>query len=87
MLWSEVPATQAALATPPKDQIFMKLDTEGRIKGLWVIPKGESGKEKPGDLNWVHSMAVAPDGAIYFGDVQGRRAQKFVPVGARNAGP
>ena len=29
----------------------------------------------------VHSMAIAPDGAIYFGDVQGRRAQKFVPIG------
>src|SRR5437773_4587037 len=42
MLWSQVPANQAMLATPPKDQVFMKLDTEGRIKGLWVIPKGEN---------------------------------------------
>jgi hypothetical protein len=82
MLWSEVPATQAGLATPPKDQILMKLDTEGHIQQLWVIPKGENGKEKPGDLNWVHSMAVAADGTIYFGDVQGKRAQKFIPVGS-----
>src|SRR5204863_7833080 len=81
MLWSEIPSTQTALATPPKDQILMKLDTEGRIKQLTEIPKGENGKEKSGDLNWVHSMAVAADGAIYFGDVQGKRAQKFVPVG------
>jgi hypothetical protein len=44
---------------------------------------GESGKEKPGDLNWVHSMAIAADGTFYFGDVQGKRAQKFVPVGAK----
>jgi hypothetical protein len=83
MLWSEIPTTQTALATPPKDQLFMKLDTEGRLKGLWVVPKGENGKEKPGDLNWVHGMAVAADGSIYFADVQGHRAQKFVPVGAR----
>ena len=83
MLWSEIPATQTALATPPKDQLFIKLDTEGRLKGLWVVPKGENGKEKPGDLNWVHGMAVAADGSIYFADVQGHRAQKFVPAGAR----
>jgi sugar lactone lactonase YvrE len=83
MLWSQIPATQAALATPPKDQIVMKLDAEGHIKQLIVIPMGENGKEKPGDLNWVHSMAIADDGTFYFGDVQGHRAQKFVPVGAK----
>jgi hypothetical protein len=83
MLWSEVPPTQTGLSTPPKDQIMLKLDTDGRIRHLWVIPKGENGKEKPGDLNWVHGMAVAADGTIYFSDVQGKRAQKFVPSGAR----
>ena len=83
MLWSQIPATQAALATPPKDQIVMKLDTEGHIRQLLVIPMGENGKEKPGDLNWVHSMAVTDDGTFYFGDVQGKRAQKFVPAGAK----
>jgi len=82
MLWSEVPSTQAMLATPPKDQILMKLDTEGHIKLLSVFPKSENGKEKPGDLNWVHSMDVAADGTIYLGDVQGKRAQKFVTIGA-----
>jgi hypothetical protein len=82
MLWSEIPASQTGLATPPKDQLVMKLDTEGRIKQLWVAPKGENGKEKPGDLNWVHGMAVAADGTIYLADVQGKRAQKFVPMGA-----
>jgi DNA-binding beta-propeller fold protein YncE len=81
MRWSEVPATQAMLATPPKDQVLLKLDTEGHIKLLAVFPKGENGKEKPGDLNWVHGMAVADDGTVYLGDVQGKRAQKFIPVG------
>jgi DNA-binding beta-propeller fold protein YncE len=83
MLWSQIPATQTALATPPRDQVVMKLDTEGHIKQLLVIPMGENGKEKPGDLNWVHSMAIAADGTFYFGDVQGKRAQKFVPAGAK----
>ncbi len=82
MLWAEVPATQVQLATPPKDEVIMKLDTEGRLKQLLVVPKGQNGKEQPGDLNWAHSMAVAADGALYFGDVQGKRAQKFVPTGA-----
>lgn len=78
MLWSEVPASQAYLATPPKDEMFMKLDTEGRLKQLWSVPKGD----KPGELNWAHSIAVAPDGSIYFAEVMARRAQKFVPAGS-----
>jgi len=47
-----------------------------------VVRKGQNGKEEPGDLNWAHSIAVASDGTLYFGDVQDRRAQKFVPTGA-----
>jgi hypothetical protein len=79
MLWEEIPAAQSALATPPKDQLFMKLDTEGRLKQLWVMPKGD----KPGQVDWAHSMALAPDGSIYFAEVMGRRAQKFVPAGTQ----
>jgi DNA-binding beta-propeller fold protein YncE len=74
MLWSELPATQANLATPPKDQLFMKFDTEGRLKQLWMFSKS--------DLSWGHSIALGPDGSLYFGDVQGRRPVKFVPTGA-----
>jgi hypothetical protein len=62
---------------------MLKLDTEGRIQQLVVFPKGENGKERPGDLNWAHGMAVPGDGTIYIGDVQGKRAQKFVRVGAK----
>jgi DNA-binding beta-propeller fold protein YncE len=85
MLWAEVGPAQAqnGIATPPRDQILLKLDAEGRIKQLTVFPKGANGQEKPGDLNWVHGMDIAADGSIYFADVQGRRAQKFVPIGAK----
>lgn len=82
MLWSDVPESQAALATPPKDQLVMRLDPDGRVRQLWTFPKGELGQERPGELNWVHTMDVDPDGVLYMGDVQGRRAQKFVPAGA-----
>jgi DNA-binding beta-propeller fold protein YncE len=85
MLWSEIGATQAALATPPKDQLFMKLDTEGRLKQLWTIPKGDGDKEKPDEVSWIHSIAVAPDGSVYFGEVQGKRPRKFVPSGSAAA--
>jgi hypothetical protein len=39
-----------------------------------VFPRGE--------VNWIHGMAVDPDGSLYFAEVQGRKAQKFVRVGA-----
>jgi DNA-binding beta-propeller fold protein YncE len=78
-LWSEIPATQNALAAPPKDQLFIKLDTEGRLKQMWVFPKGNNS----GELNWAHGMAVAPDGSLYFAEVSAKRAQKFVPSGTQ----
>ena len=71
------------LATPPKDQMLMKFDTNGRLLQLWAFPKGENGKEKPGDLNWAHGMALAADGTLYVADVQGKRVQKFVPGGGK----
>jgi sugar lactone lactonase YvrE len=56
MLWSEV--TGAGLATPPKDQLLMRFDPDGRLKQLWAFPKGD----RPGELNWVHGMALAAGG-------------------------
>lgn len=66
------------LGCPPKDQLFMKFDTSGRLLQLWTIPKAEDGKEKPGELNWVHAIALDSKGNIYAGDIVGQRAQKFV---------
>ena len=64
-----------------KDAVmFMTNDKQTILISSYGL-KGENGKENPGDLNWVHAMDVASDGTLYFGDVQGRRAQKFVPVG------
>jgi DNA-binding beta-propeller fold protein YncE len=79
MLWEEIPEKQAYLATPPKDQLFMKLDTEGRLKQLWTFPKGD----KPGEVDWAHGIAVGADGSLYLAEVQAKRAQKFVPAGTQ----
>jgi len=33
---------------------------------------------KPGELTWVHGIALDRQGNIYVGDIMGERAQKFV---------
>jgi DNA-binding beta-propeller fold protein YncE len=67
-----------ALGCPPKDQVFMRFNTAGRLLQLWTAPKGLDGLERPGELNWVHCLAVDSRGNLYAGDILGKRAQKFV---------
>jgi len=66
------------LGCPPKDQVFMKFNTAGKLLELWTVPKGEDGKEQVGEVNWLHAIAVDSHGDIYVGDIRGARAQKFV---------
>lgn len=68
----------APLSCPPKDQLVMKFNTAGKVLQLWTIPKGEDDKEQPGDVNWLHTVAVDSTGHLYLGDIIGKRAQKFV---------
>lgn len=75
MRWGE---KEDALGCPPKDQLFMKFNPEGKLLQLWSVPKGADGLEKPGELNWVHAVAVDSQGNLYAGDIIGKRAQKFV---------
>lgn len=74
MQWRE---SDNALGCPPKDQVFMRFNPDGKLLQLWTIPKGADGLEKPGELNWVHALAVDSRGNIYAGDIIGKRAQKF----------
>jgi len=69
----------APLGCPPKDQVLMKFNTDGKLLQLWTVPKGEDGQEKPGELNWVHGIALDSKQNIYCGDIIGKRLQKFVP--------
>ena len=75
MPWRE---EDGVLGCPPKDQLFMRLDTSGRVRQIWTVPKGTDGEEKPGELNWVHGIALDSEGNIYATDIVGQRAQKFV---------
>jgi len=74
MTWPET----GLVSCPPKDQLFMRFDLTGRLLQLWTVPKGRDGKEQPGELNWLHAMALDSQGNIYAGDIRGQRAQKFV---------
>jgi hypothetical protein len=67
-----------ALGCPPKDQVFMRFDTSGKLLQLFTLPKGIDGLERPGEVNWVHGMAFDSAGNMYLGDIIGKRAQKFV---------
>lgn len=70
---------QFALATPPHDQLLMRLDATGRVLQIWAVPLGDG----PGQLDWVHSIAADSQGDLYCADYHGQRVQKFhrVPTG------
>jgi len=73
MIWPGKP-----LGCPPKDQIIAKFNTDGKMLELHGFPKGVDGAEQPGDLNWVHGIAVDGQGDLYLGDITGKRLQKFL---------
>lgn len=72
---------------PPKDQIFMRFSTDGRLRQLWTVPMGLDGQEKPGQCNWLHAAAVDSQGNLYAGDIIGKRMQKLVRAAAAPANP
>ena len=80
MTWrTDLTNASTTLGGPPKDQLFMKFNRAGRVLLHWTVPKGEDNHEKPGELNWVHSIALDSKGNVYLGDIMGKRVQKFVP--------
>jgi hypothetical protein len=68
---------QKFLGCPPKDQVVMRFNTSGKLLSLWTIPKGEDGKEQPGEVNWLHGLAVDSQGNLFLGDIKGKRLMKF----------
>ncbi len=81
MTW--VQNAKEPLGCPPKDQLFARFTPAGKLVQIWMVPKGTDGNEQPGDLNWVHGMALDSQGNIYAGDIIGKRIQKFVRRGAQ----
>jgi len=72
------PPKKGMRGVPPKDQVVMKFTPSGKLLARWTLPKGRDGKEQPGEVNWLHAVALDSKGNLYVGDIRGRRAQKFV---------
>jgi DNA-binding beta-propeller fold protein YncE len=66
------------IVLPPPDEILVKLDLEGKILSRVNLEKTSTPPGKPGELDWVHAIAFDSKGNLYLGDIQGRRAQKFI---------
>ena len=63
----------------------MRFDTAGRPHQLTTLPKAADGREQPGEVNWIHGLAVAADGTLYVGDtvhadVRGARAAGMATI-------
>ncbi len=65
---------------PPKDQVFMRFSTDGMVRQIWTVPLGVEGRERPGECNWLHAVALDSHGNIYAGDIFGKGTQKFIRV-------
>ncbi|MGZ4962989.1 MAG: sialate O-acetylesterase [Limisphaerales bacterium] len=79
MPWRFDPAyPNAPLTCPMRDQLVIKFNTAGKPLQLVTFPKAEDAKERPGELNWLHCLAVDADGNLYCGDIIGKRIQKFI---------
>ncbi len=68
----------APLGCPPKDQLVMRFNAGGKLLQLWSFPKAADGEEKPGSLNWLHSIALDAQGNLFCTDIIGQRLQKFI---------
>lgn len=81
MRWpGKLPIPGMVLGVPPKDQLVMRFDPEGRLRRLWTFPMPDGEETHPGELDWVHTVAVDSQGDLYLGDIQGQRAQRFTSL-------
>jgi len=71
---------QGMTGIPPRDQVFMRFATSGKLLELWCPTLGAEGQEKPGETDWVHAVATDSKGNLYAGDIKGKRVQKFTRV-------
>ena len=71
------PDDQGLVVAPPPDQLLMKLGPDGRVRLRVPLATIAEAPGKPGEVDWVHAVAVDSKGNLYLGDIQGKRAQKF----------
>ena len=65
------------VVTPPPDQLLVKLNLKGQVLVRVPLPKTPTPPGKPGEVDWVHGIALDSQGNLYLGDIQGQRVQKF----------
>ena len=70
--------TDEHIVLPPPDQVLMKLSLKGEVLLRIPLPKTAVPPGKSGELDWVHAIAFDSQGDLYLGDIQGKRAQKFL---------
>jgi sugar lactone lactonase YvrE len=66
------------IITPPVAQLLVKFNTEGKALLRVPLEMPSAAGSNPGDVDWVHCIAVDSKGRIYLGDIQGKRVQRFV---------
>jgi peptidylamidoglycolate lyase len=69
--------TNEHVVLPPPDQMLMKLNLKGEVLLRVPLSKTPEPPGKPGELDWVHGIAVDSKDNFYLGDIQGKRVQKF----------
>jgi DNA-binding beta-propeller fold protein YncE len=67
------------LGSPPRDQLFLKFNTAGKVLQLWSPTRGFD-RGLPGKDFKYHQIAVDGTGNLYGADLSGKRVQKFVLV-------
>ena len=65
------------VVTPPRDQVVMKLNPDGEVLMRVPLVKTVVPPGQPGQLDWVHGIALDSQGGLYLTDIQGKRAQRF----------
>lgn len=77
--WADEPDNKnLQYGVPPRDQLVIKFNTEGRVLQLTTFPMPQAEAQEPGELNWVHCIALDGVGNLYLGDIMGKRLQKFL---------
>lgn len=74
---SRVKKDDGWMIAPPPDQILMRLSLDGKVLFRADLPVIQAPPGKSGETDWVHAVAADSQGAIYLGDIQGQRVQKY----------
>ncbi len=74
LTWGQMPG----ITLDDHDQVVLKLSLQGKVLERVPLTKTATAPGKPGEVDWVHGIAVDAQGNLYLGDIQGHRAQKFL---------